>query len=821
MNDNDKSKEQLIEELHSLRLRLSMLEADIHQPLNRQTEKASPDTDTFPCSLTPEDLSFFSRYSAEVAADEVFWMREDSSIIYVNDSACKRLGYRFEEFQKMSVWDWDPDFTRERWANFIRGVIGKKALVFESQHRTKDGVIFPVEISASGLEYKGKKYLFAFVQDISERKQLIEQLRSQNAQIEAIFNSITDGIVFVDKQRRIVMVNPGFSILTGYAQNEVIGRTMEFCYADPRVFRQRRNLFETPLADGESISYQAEYRRKDQSVYTVDVIRMLVKDSAGEVVGALGVFRDITERVKAEKAIEENRAKLAAAMATMPDGIFMSDTSGNLVEFNEAWAHFCRFKNKEECLRTFSLYPDLFEVFTANGEPCPSEHWATTRALRGESETNVEYRSRRKDTGESWIGSYSFSPVKNDQGEIVGSLVTARDITEQKQQAEEERQQEDRLRQARKMEAIGTLAGGIAHDFNNILGAIRGYADMAKIHAPPDPQLIGNLDQVIVASDRAKNLVKQILAFSRQSNVDPVPLRLGPLVKEGLKMLRSSIPSTISIVEKVDLDRDTVLADPTQLHQVLLNLCTNAYQAMEERGGTLTVVLDNRFVADDDPDMLFSVRSGEYVRLSVSDSGAGISPEIVDKIFDPYFSTKEIGKGTGMGLAIVHGIVEECGGAIRVETAPDQGTTFRVYFPAVAAQHAEVLQEPVNIPKGCERILFVDDEAVLVDLGESMLQWLGYQVTVEQSSLRALNLFARDPYLFDLVITDQTMPDLTGRDLAQKILEIRPEMPIILCTGYSDQIDEVSAKNLGIREYLLKPLNVGKLARVIRTVLDG
>ena len=820
MDDNDKTKEQLINEIRCLRQQL----AAVHFPsLFRDSELTSsnPVPGNVSDELSIDSLSFFSRFSVESSADEVFWMREDSSIVYVNDSACKRLGYSREELQSMHVWDWDPLFTREKWSEFLLEIRSNRAMLFETRHQTKDGELFPVEIKATLMEYAGRSYLFAFVNDISERQNLLARLRSQHAQFEAIFNSITDGVVFVDTHRRIVMVNPGFTALTGYSQEESVGKTMESFYVDPEDYFSQKNLFANPPATGEAEFHTTEYRCKDGTQFVVEVTRGIVKDSKGEIVGVLGFFRDISERVKAEKMIEDNRAKLAAAMASMPDGMFMSDAYGNLVEFNDAWARFCRFQNQEECFRSFDRYSDLFDVFTVDGEPCPPENWATTRALRGESGTNVEYKTYRKDSGESWVGSFSFSPVKNEQGEIVGSLVTARDITEQKQRAEEERQQEDRLRQARKMEAIGTLAGGIAHDFNNILGAIRGYADMAKIHAPPEPQLTGNLDQVIAASDRAKNLVKQILAFSRQSKVDPVPLRLGPLVKEGLKMLRSSIPSTISIVEKVDLDRDTVLADPTQLHQVLLNLCTNAYQAMEECGGTLTVVLDNRFVDGDDPDMLFSVRSGEYVRLSVSDSGEGISPEIVDKIFDPYFSTKEIGKGTGMGLAIVHGIVEECGGAIRVETAPGQGTTFRVYFPVVAVQRAEVLQEPVNIPKGCERILFVDDETVLVDLGESMLQWLGYQVTVEQSSLRALNLFARNPYLFDLVITDQTMPDLTGRDLARKILEIRPEMPIILCTGYSDQIDEVSAKNLGIREYLLKPLNVGKIARMIRTVLDG
>ncbi len=819
MNDNDKTKEQLIEEIRQLRhqLRVSCSQQSVFPADNR--DHFIPLSGPL-AELPAELLSLFSRFSVEISADEVFWMRDDSSIIYVNDSACKRLGYTREELQNMRVWEWDPQFTREVWEDFSKTVQNQKSMVFESCHRTKGGEVFPVEIKATMMEYEGAHYLFAFVNDISERQQLLKRLRDQNAQFEAIFNSISDGVVFVDSQRRIVMVNPAFSTITGYEQDEVVGRTMEFCYADTGVFHHQPNLFESRESGVESVAYQTEFRRKDDVIVIVDVIRGLVKDAKAEVVGALGVIRDVTARVKAEKELEDSRALLTASMSSMADGMMLSDKDGNLIDFNDAWVRFCRFENREDCLTSFHEYPLLFEIYDAEGQLCPPENWATSRALRGETGVNVEYRTRCKKSGESWIGSYSFSPVMNELNGIVGSLVIVRDITEQKQKEEDERHAEDRMRQARKMAAIGTLAGGIAHDFNNILSAIRGYADMAKVSTSSPVQLDDNLNQIIIASERARTLIKQILAFSRQSKVEPIALKIAPLIREGVKMLRSSIPATVSIVEYISVQNETVMIDPTQLYQVLLNLCTNAYQAMEQHGGILTVKLDSCDIAGSEAAGFFPVSPGGYVRLSISDTGAGIAADIVEKIFDPYFSTKEAGKGTGMGLAIVHGIMEECGGAVSVDTEPGKGTTFHAYFPLFHGQARDIVDENQAVPKGHERILFVDDEAVLVALGQSMLEWLGYRVTVQQSSLGAWDLFRADPDAYDLIMTDQTMPELTGVELSRRILELRPDMPIILCTGFSDSADEDTSKALGIREYMLKPLNIGIVARKIRSVLD-
>lgn len=431
----------------------------------------------------------------------------------------------------------------------------------------------------------------------------------------------------------------------------------------------------------------------------------------------------------------------------------------------------------------------------------------------------VEFRFKHKNGLYLWIMSQG-SVFVDENGEPVRMVGSHIDITEQKRAETQKDELENRLQHAQKMEAIGTLAGGIAHDFNNLLGVILGYTDLAKEDAPPGTDLEKDLEEVYAAANRAKDLVKQILAFSRQTEVERLYIKIQPLVKESLGMLRSTLPSTIRITEDIDPDCGAVLADPSQVHQILMNLCTNAYHAMEATGGILSVLLKTVCIEPDDHKMLLDLSSGEYVKFTVSDTGVGIGPDVVKRIFDPYFTTKEVGKGTGMGLAIIHGIMKECGGAISVTSTLGQGAIFDVYFPVAKENRLPVTNEKKDIPRGNERVLLIDDESILADMGKDMLERLGYHVTVLYDSFQALELFKNDPEKFDLVITDQTMPGMTGVDLARRMLEIRATTPIILCTGYSNLIDDESIKGLGIKEFALKPLSRDVIAKLIRKTLD-
>jgi CheY-like chemotaxis protein len=371
------------------------------------------------------------------------------------------------------------------------------------------------------------------------------------------------------------------------------------------------------------------------------------------------------------------------------------------------------------------------------------------------------------------------------------------------------------------MEAIGTLAGGIAHDFNNILGAVLGYTEMARDASPAGSAIAHDLDKVLEAGRRATNLVKQILAFSRQASTERVPLKPVHLVKEALKLLRPALPSTITIKQHLDTATRAILADPTQVHQIVMNLCTNAYHAMEQTGGILEITLKNCELSPQDLPPPSAMPAGSFVVLSIADTGPGIAPAIRSKIFEPYFTTKEVGKGTGMGLSIVHGIVTAMGGFVTCEGEPGKGSIFHVYFPA-SEQEAAAATKPVEtVLAGQERILFIDDEEMLAEMGKIMLERLGYEVTVHTGSREALAAFQSQPEQFDAVITDQTMPGLTGVELAGRMLRIRPDIPIILCTGYSNLVNEEQAKALGIKGFIMKPMTKKDIAQLLRVVLEG
>jgi CheY-like chemotaxis protein len=372
------------------------------------------------------------------------------------------------------------------------------------------------------------------------------------------------------------------------------------------------------------------------------------------------------------------------------------------------------------------------------------------------------------------------------------------------------------------MEAIGTLAGGIAHDFNNILSAIMGYTELAVLGVPEKLPAKQNLQEVLKASHRAKDLVRQILTFSRQGEQERKPVLIFPIVKETLKLLRASLPSTIEIRQKIDSETGVIEANLTQIHQVVMNLCTNAAHAMRENGGVLEVSLVNVEMDIDTTAQHPDIHPGPYLRLTVSDTGIGIAPDLVERIFDPYFTTKKVGEGTGLGLAVVHGIVKSHGGIIKVYSELGKGSTFHVYFPLIDGfQEITETQKVELLPMGDhERVLFVDDEQALVELGEKMLEHLGYEVTVRTSSIEALELFRNQPDRFDLIITDFTMPNMTGDKLAQEVMRLRPGLPVILCTGFSERISEMKAKALGIQEFVMKPFDLNDLARTIRRALD-
>ena len=381
---------------------------------------------------------------------------------------------------------------------------------------------------------------------------------------------------------------------------------------------------------------------------------------------------------------------------------------------------------------------------------------------------------------------------------------------------------EKQLQQVMKLQAIGTLAGGIAHDFNNILFPIVGYTELTMDDIPQDSQARKNLEEVLKATNRAKGLVQQILTFSRQNGQELKPLKVQILIKEALKLLRATIPSSIEINSSIDEECGLVKGDPTQIHQVIMNLCTNAYHALQDNSGKIEVCLKEANLSYEQSSERIGMQVGRHLELIVKDNGHGMTHQVMERIFDPYYTTKELGKGTGLGLSVIHGIIKNHGGDISVSSQPDAGSMFSVYLPIIDDIDVEI--EPVQtvgVTKGNERILLIDDEEQIIDLERRILERLGYKVTSKIDSLEALEEFSARPDGFDLVITDMTMPKINGDRLARKLMDINPQIPVILCTGFNEAITEEKALSMGIGKFVMKPIVKDELAYTVRSVLDN
>lgn len=513
------------------------------------------------------------------------------------------------------------------------------------------------------------------------------------------------------------------------------------------------------------------------------------------------LHQEIIEREQAEKALRENESKFRSLFNLSPQGIALTELeTGRLVDANNMFCDLTKYCQEEIIGKTT----------TQIGFYSDNDRARFIKKLQTSGEVNGMKMDFKGKDG-AIIAALMFARVIQISGNSF-ILTIFLDVTEQKQlQAQ--------LQQSQKLQSIGTLAGGIAHDFNNILFSMIGYTEMALDDTEKGTLLHNNLQEVLIAAQRAKYLVKQILTFSRQADQDLKPLQVQSIVKEVLKLIRSSLPTTIEIHQNISNTCGFVMANATQIHQVAMNLLTNAYHAMEDEGGKLEVTLkDVDLDMDDlkDPAMV----PGSYVCLTVKDTGAGIDEYVMDQIFDPYFSTKEKDKGTGLGLAVVHGIVKSYGGNIRVYSKPGKGTEFHVYLPVIqtrAETNAVRTISPVEM--GTESILLVDDEDQIVRMSQQMLEKLGYHVTARTSSIETLEAFRAAPDKFDLVITDMTMPNMTGIHLTKKLIEIRPDIPIIICTGFSEKINEHTAKAMGIRGYVMKPVVKSELAKKIREVL--
>lgn len=515
--------------------------------------------------------------------------------------------------------------------------------------------------------------------------------------------------------------------------------------------------------------------------------------------------RDLEERLRAEEALRRSKRLLERTLNSLKDAVFVIDAqSVRILECNHAATAIFGYDRAEMIGKaTRFLYVDEQSLKKFRKQLYPTVEQKGFLEIQG-------FVMQRKD-GSRFPADIITSPLEDDAGSLIGWVSVIQDSSQR-------RQLEEQLRQSQKMEAMGTLAGGIAHDFNNLLFPIIGYAELLGEEFEEETPNHEFVSEILRATERARELVAQILTFGRRTPKSLKPLTLHSIVKEALKLLRASLPAFIEIRQEVR-ECGPVMADPTQIHQVMMNLCTNAYHAMRD-GGVLTVELGEVDLAAGDIALISGFPPGPYLRLSVADTGKGMDEAIVQRVFEPYFTTKKKGEGTGLGLAVVDGIVKEHHGFIRVESQPGKGSRFTVFFPRIAEEASESPSaESDAVPQGQGHLLLVDDEAPNTRMLAMLLKRLGYAVTPETDSIEALKRFQANPGDFDLMITDMTMPRMTGADLAQKVLALRPDLPIILITGFSELIDAEEAARIGIRKYLSKPLSISTLARAIERLL--
>ena len=604
----------------------------------------------------------------------------------------------------------------------------------------------------------------------------------------------------LDQDGRILYANRCAGNSLGYSQTELLNISVFDIAPDQN--RETWPYSWQQFCEAGSVSLESRLRRKDGTVFPIEVNATLIELEGRRC--ALALTKDITERKRIYELLRTSQFIFDQA----PFGIFLIEESGQIVNVNEHACQYLGYTNEELC-RT-----NIFDIDQGIVEPDKEQLWE-----REQDQGIVTFESvhRRKDGTDIPVEITGILFKINNENHSVSFV---KDISERKEAEQKHQKMEAKMRESQKMESLGTLAGGIAHDFNNILGAILGYAELAQLVGQADSGLKSYISQIHQAGLRAKDLVKQILEFSRQGRSEKGPIDISRVVKEALMLTKAALPANIEILESISPNLAPGFANETQIHQIVMNLCTNAYHAMKAKGGTLTVSLTTVTIHDQDEQNFPQMNPGNYLKLSIADTGYGIPPEMINRIFDPYFTTKPTGEGTGLGLSTTHGIVKDHGGHINVYSEVGRGTTFHVFLPASVATDEAAAEPDEQLPTGSECVLFVDDEKALIDLGRDLLERLGYRVETRVSSIDAIEAFRAAPLKYDLVISDMTMPKMTGDELARQIKAIRSDIPIILCSGFSERIHPHSMEAIGISAVLMKPVIYADLAHTVRQVLE-
>lgn len=629
-----------------------------------------------------------------------------------------------------------------------------------------------------------------------------------------IIGVVSDSVIVTDCQGKIFYVNRKAEEMYGWSKNELINTNIDKRMVTPFSSAESKAIINSLQKDNNwSGNFLVE--SKTGTTFQTWVTKTPILDEQGKLIGIIDISHKQTEHTdlkRTENELRKQRDFAENIVETAQVIILVLDKDARILRFNRYMEELSGYTFEEVKGK------DWFSTFLPQDDQIKIKGIFKKAIDNIQTQGNINPIKVRDGTLKTIM--WYDKTLKDQSGHTIGLLAIGHDITEQLWIQKNLNEKEELLRQAEKMQAIGQLAGGIAHDFNNILGGIIGYADMTLDDVPENSISAKNIEQILTACDRAKHLINQILMFSRNHQEEKENIFLYPLVKEVIHLLQTSIQSSIIIEEDLVKDTEAIFADPVKIHEILLNLCTNAVHAMP-KGGKLRITLREQSIQNNVSGRIGMLNPGFYSAISITDNGKGMNKETLQRIFEPFFTQKEPDQGVGMGLAVVYGIVKSHNGNIIVESEVGKGSTFTIYFPKLSLPNKAKTYQISNLPRGSERILFVDDEVLLIELAKDILKSLGYKVTCIANSRDALEVFKADPQAFDLIITDQIMPGLTGIELARKMLKIRKNLIIILCTGYSSVIDSSLIKEIGITSLCMKPLSKNELAFKIRSTLDN
>jgi PAS domain S-box-containing protein len=746
---------------------------------------------------------------------ETILLIQEEQIILANPAAYGLLGLPVERIQGSSISEFihpeDREWVLDRYQKRLSGEDPPSQYELRmicAQKKTRW-----IKISAARLKWEGKPAVLLMGHDITDQKKEHQDLERTKNLMEKTFNSLRDAIFLVDPEtRHIVNCNRAAEKIFGFSEQEMTGSDTRILHSDQNTYETFRSDSEARLNQGEPFHRVIPMKKKDGTAITADVTVTPVNDLLGWKKGVVSVVRDISEKIAAEKALQVSEEKYKNLLHHTNESVVV--TQNNRIAFCNPQVQKMTGYPLEELIG----FP--FDPFIHPDDLARIKHIITSLLNKQpDSQTDVEFRIFDAENTVRWFRSNAAALEWNGQPAVL-SMIS--DVTDQKHLEQKNREMERQMIHANKMESIGTLAGGIAHDFNNLLSAILGFSRIIQEDIPPDSPASEHIDIVISAGERAAELVKQILAFSRKKEEETHPLQLHLIVKEALKMLRSSIPPQVEIRQNIQ-SQGYVEMEVGQAHQMVMNLCTNAYQALPDEGGRIDISLKQQHLGTDEAARLLDLDPGDFLYFEVADNGCGIPDDEIERIFEPYYTTKEIGRGTGLGLTMVHGIVKQAGGILDVKSDVGEGTRFRVYLPLWKGDVSAngIHSEKAQLLGGKERLLIVDDEKQLLKLLKTTLESLGYRVSSFRNPVEALEEVRRSPFQFSAIITDLAMPKMTGKALSAALAETAPHIPVIICTGTIEHgIQIQSGEHGNIRGVVQKPFDREQIGRTVRKVLS-